>query len=38
MAKEGYCDEMIEVWKKETPLEIREEVWDTVRVDKLITE
>ncbi len=38
LAKEGYCDEMIEVWKKETPLEIREEVWDTVRVDKLITE
>lgn len=38
LAREDYCAELVEKWKSETPLEILEEVWDTVRVDKLLTE
>ena len=38
LAREDYCAELIEEWKKETPLEILDEVWSAVRVDKLLTE
>ena len=38
LAREDYCAELIEEWKKETPLEILDAVWSAVRVDKLLTE
>lgn len=38
LAREDYCANLIEEWKEEIPLEIQEEVWDTVRVDRLLTE
>ena len=37
LAREDYCEEMIEKWKEETVLEIQEEVWDTVRVEEVLT-
>ncbi|MCI9680128.1 MAG: hypothetical protein HFI26_01955 [Lachnospiraceae bacterium] len=37
LAREDYCAELIETWKKETPLAIEEELWSTVRVDGLLT-
>lgn len=36
-AREDYCAELIEKWEEETPLELFTEVWDTVRVDTLLT-
>ena len=38
LARENYLAEMIETWKKETPLEILHEVWDEVRVDEVMIE
>lgn len=37
LAREDYCTNLIEKWKEETPLEIMDEVWNTVRVDTLLT-
>lgn len=36
-AREDYLAEMLEKWKEETPLEIMDEVWETVQIDSLIT-
>ena len=36
-AREDYCAEMIDLWRKETPLEIVTEAWDAVRIDTLLT-
>ena len=37
-AKEDYLLELEAQWQEETPLVIEEEVWDTVRVDEMLTE
>ena len=37
-AAETYVEELLQEWEKETPLKIEEEVWDSVQVDKLLTE
>ncbi len=37
LAREDYCARMVDLWREETPLEIADEVWASVRVDKLIT-
>ena len=36
-AKEEYLMSLEAEWEAETPLEIEEEVWETVRVDKMLT-
>ena len=36
-AESIYLAELLEKWKEETPLEIMDEVWETVQIDSLIT-
>lgn len=36
--REEYLDGLLEEWKKETPLVIEEDVWETVLVEEMITE
>lgn len=37
-AREEYLQELETRWKEETPLVIEQEVWDTVRVEEMLTE
>ena len=36
-ARENYCLELLKEWEAQTPLEIEEEIWENVRVDKPLT-
>jgi len=37
-AKEEYQNTLMETWKEETPLVIDEALWDTVRIEEMLTE
>ncbi len=36
-ARENYCLELLKEWEAQTPLEIEEEIWENVRVDRPLT-
>lgn len=37
-AKADFAAEQLERWIKETPLQLDEDLWETVKVDKMLTE
>lgn len=36
--KDAYLNELLGVWEEETPLVIDEELWDTVKIEEMLTE
>ena len=36
-ARENYSSELLKEWEMQTPLEIEEEIWESIRVDKPLT-